>query len=110
MDGENKEKGLKNTTIGLMTGVALFYDALQALFAWMGLGWLIIPIAYGHFWLWFRFHSVKFFTPKRAPSVGIGVALEAVTAGVIPSITFNVLRCALDYKIRKAVPISGIIK
>lgn len=89
-----------------MVGVALFYDALQALLSWLGIGWLIIPVAYGHFWLWFRMHGLKFFSMKRAPSLGVGVLLEFVTAGIIPSITLNVLRVALDYKVKKVLPTS----
>ena len=104
------QKELSNATIGLMAGVALFYDTLQILLSWLGIGWLIIPVAYGHFWLWFRMRGVKFFSLKRAPSMGVGIFLETLTAGIIPSITFNVLRCALDYKVKKLVPISGIIK
>ena len=105
-----EKKGLSSATIGLMTGVALFYDVLQILFSWMGLGWFIIPIAYGHFWLLFRMRGLKFFTTKRAVWFGFGVPLEALTAGIFPSITGNVLRSAMDYKIEKTLPTSGIIK
>ncbi len=93
-----------------MVAVALFYDVLQILFSWLGLGWLIIPLAYGHFSLWFKMRGLKFFTVKRGWWFGIGIPLEAATAGIFPSITGNVLRSALDYKLKKALPISSIIK
>lgn len=105
-----EKKELDNTTIALMAAVALFYDALQALLAIVFMGWLIIPVAYLTFFVWFKFHGLSFFTLKRAPSMGVGVFLEFISAGIIPSITFNVLRCALDYKVKKAIPLSGIIK
>ncbi len=112
MPPEN-QKSLSTATIGLMVGVALLFDALQALFSWFGGGWLIIPPAYGTFWLWFKMKGIKFFTLKRAPSMSIGVGLEFITAGIIPSITFNVLRTALDYKLKNAIsnaPGAGITK
>ena len=98
-----EQKELKNSTIALMASVALFYDVLQWLLAFIFMGWLVIPIAYLTFWMWFRTRGVKFFTLKRAPSMGVGVFLEILSAGIIPSITFNVLRCALDYKVKKVL-------
>ncbi len=85
-----------------MGGVALLYDAIQIIFVWMGIGWLIIPIFYIHFWMWFRMHGIKFFTKKRAKSFGIGAVLEILTAGIVPAFTFNVISVALDYKIKSA--------
>ena len=96
-----EKKGLNNTTIALMVSVALFYDTLQVLLALIFIGWLIIPIAYLTFFVWFRMRGLKFLSLKRAPTLGIGVFLEFISAGIIPSITFSVLRTALDYKIKK---------
>ena len=98
-----EHKGLKKTTIGLMCGVALFYDVLQILLSWIGIGWLIIPIFYLHFWLWFKIHGIKFFTMKRAKSLGIGAFLEFITAGIAPAFFVNVLTIALDYKVKEGV-------
>ncbi len=106
---ENK-KSLSNTTIGLMVGVALFYDVLQWFLAFIFMGWIVIPIAYLTFLLWFQMHGLRFFTSKRATSMGVGAFLEFVSAGIVPSITFNVLLVALDYKVKKLVPGSDIIK
>lgn len=93
-----------------MAIIGLFYDVLQTAFSWLGLGVLIIPIFYLHFWLWFRLRGVKFISMKRAPTLGIGALLEFLTAGIIPGFTFIVLRTALDYKIKKIVPALDIIK
>ena len=87
-----------------MVGVAIFYDTLQALLTFLLMGWLIPPIAYGTFWLWFRFNGVKFFTIKRAPSMGISVLLEMIPGlDVLPAITYNVVRAALDTKFKQEV-------
>jgi hypothetical protein len=104
------KKELDSTVIVFMTVVALFYDTLQWLLAFVFMGWLVIPIAYLNFWLWFRMRGLKFFSLKRAPTLGIGAFLEFISLGIIPSITFTVLRVALDYKIKKVIPGSAIIK
>ena len=98
---QDEKKGLNNTTIALMVSVALFYDTLQVLLALIFIGWLIIPIAYLTFFVWFRMRGLKFLSLKRAPTLGIGVFLEFISVGIIPSITFSVLRTALDYKVKK---------
>lgn len=81
-----------------MISVALFYDAIQIVFSWLGVGWIIMPVFYLHFWMWFRTHGIKFFTTKRAKGMGFGGILEALTAGIIPAFTFNVLMAAMDHK------------
>ena len=96
-----QQQGLKSSTIGLMAGVALLYDVIQILLSWIGIGWLIIPIFYLHYWLWFGMHGVKFFTAKRARSLGIGALLEVFTAGIAPAFFVNVLTVALDAKIKQ---------
>ena len=96
-----QQKGLKTTTIWLMIGVAAFFDALQALLSWIFLGWLIIPVEYGTFWLWFKFNGISFFSMKRAPALGIGALIEIVTAGIFPAFTAVVARIALTSKIKE---------
>ena len=97
MQEESKEKSLKTTTVVFMIVVAFFYDVIQILLSWIGVGWLIMPVFYLHFYVWFKMHGVKFFTMKRAPYAGIGLLLETVTAGILPAFTFLVLRIALDF-------------
>ncbi len=92
-----------------MVCVALLYDVLQILLDFIGAGWLLVPVAYLHFSLWFYLHGIKFFSGKRIKSLGAGALLEFITAGIIPATTFNVLFVALDYKVKKA-GVSGIIK
>lgn len=97
------EKGLESWKIALMVSVALFYDVVQILLSWIGFGWLIMPIFYLHFWMWFKMNGVKFFTMKRASYAGVGLILETLTAGILPAFTFLVLRICLDYKIKKTL-------
>ena len=96
-----QQKGLKSTTIGFMIGVAAFFDMLQILLSWILLGWLIIPIEYGTFWLWFKFNGISFFSMKRAPTLGIGALIETATAGIFPAFTAVVARIALTSKIKE---------
>lgn len=110
MEEDKKKPELKTNTIVFMVAVAIFYDVLQWFLAFVFLGWAVIPIAYGTFAIWFRMHGVKFFTSKRIGSLGVGAFLEFISAGIIPSITFNVLVVALDNKAKKLVPGSDIIK
>ncbi|MEK9171681.1 MAG: hypothetical protein AAB782_00375 [Patescibacteria group bacterium] len=105
-----EKKGLNNTTIALMVSVALFYDVLQILLSYILMGWFIIPIAYLTFFVWFRIHGLKFLSMKRAPTLGVGAFLEIISAGIIPSITFTVLRISLDSKLKKLTSVLGIIK
>lgn len=99
-----EKKGLSTSTIGLMAGVAIFFDTLGALLTLIWMGWLVTPIAYATFWLWFKFHGLNFFTLKRAPTLGIGFFLEMIPGlNVLPAITFTVIRVALDTKFKAAV-------
>jgi len=82
-------------------GVAFFFDMLQVAFSWFGLGFLLIPIEYGTFWLWFKFNSINFFSMKRAKTLGIGALIETVTAGIFPAFTAVVARIALTSKIKE---------
>jgi len=100
---------LTSTTITLMVVVALFYDAVQVVLSWIGVGWLIMPVFYLHFWMWFRFHGMKFFTMKRAKGLGVGGIIEFLTAGIAPAFFINVLIIALDYKIKEKVPFADKI-
>lgn len=105
----NEKKGLSGTTITLMVSTALLFDVLQILLAFILLGWLIIPVAYLTFWLWFKMQGINFFSFRRAPTLGIGFFLEFISVGIIPSITYTVLRISLDSKLKKFIPALDII-
>lgn len=86
-----------------MIGVAAFFDALQALLSWIFLGWLMIPLEYATFWLWFKLNGISFFSMKRAPTLGIGALVETVTGGIFPAFTAVVARIALTSKIKSVI-------
>jgi hypothetical protein len=93
---------LESGTIWLMIAVALFYDALQALLDLIAIGWLFVPVAYMHFWLWFKLKGIDFFSAKRASTIGAGMVFELLTAGILPAMTFTVARIAFDHKVKQA--------
>lgn len=97
----SQNKGLKSSTIWLMTGVALLFDAIQAALSYLFLGWLMIPVFYMTYWMWFKMNGVKFLTLKRAPTQAIGGILEVISAGIIPAFTFIVARVALTSKMEE---------
>lgn len=105
---QDKQPRLKNTTIGLMVAVALFYDILSGVLAVIFMGWLVVPLFYLHFWFWFRLHGVSFFSMKRAPTHLIGFAAEALTAGIAPAMTAIVARVAVMTKLQDS-KIGGVI-
>lgn len=100
-----KQPELKSHTIALMVAVALFFDLVQLALGWVLLGWLVIPIFYLTYIVWFKMHGLNFLSLKRAWAQGTGLFLELITAGIIPAFTFIVLASALGTKIKK---ISGI--
>lgn len=108
---EEKEKGLKSTTVVLMITVALFFDALQALLTFIFMGWLAGFFAGLTFYLWFRIHGISFMKPKRLATFGGTALIEFIPfLSVIPAWTFAVAYLALDSKIKKIIPKSDIIK
>src|SRR3989344_6645250 len=79
MSEENKEKRLKTTTVWLMIGTALFFDALQILLDFLLIGWLVTIFAAMTFWLWFKLHGYSFMKPQR-----LAGSLTAMIIDVIP--------------------------
>jgi hypothetical protein len=101
---EENKKGLSSSTIGLMIGVALFFDTIQALLTPLIIGYFVPIISYPTFWLWFRRHGINFFAKKRAATVGVGVLFEIIPGlDVLPAFTFTVMRIALDSKFKESV-------
>ena len=110
-----QQKGLKNTVIWLMIGVALFLDGIQILLqsiplVGQTLGWLIVGVEYGTYIFWFRLHGISFLSIKRAPTLGIGALVEMATAGIFPAFTAVVARIALTSKIKEVAGSGSIGK
>ena len=102
MPEEKKEEGLKNTTIALMVGTALFFDMLQWLLAFVFMDWLVGFFAFLTFLLWFKIHGMKFMTPKRIATMGGAFIIEIVPIlSALPAWTGAVVILILDYKAKK---------
>lgn len=113
MEEEKKEKGLKSTTVVLMIAVALFFDALQALFTLILLGWVVGIFAGLTFYLWFKIHGISFMTPKRFMAFGGASLIEMfpfLPLSAIPAWTFAVSYLALSKKIQEVIPGTGVTK
>ena len=97
---EKSEKNLKTTTVWLMISTALFFDALQAILTWIGLGWLITLFAYATFGLWFKFHKLNFFSLKNAGWLGGSFLFELIPGlDALPVFTAMIAKIVLPLKI-----------
>lgn len=96
-DNKPKEPELSYTTTFLMVGTALLFDVLQFLLqaipiAGQILAWVFSLIAGGILIFWFYLHGIKFNTPKRLFSMGIGGLIEMIpVVNALPGWTIAVL-------------------
>ncbi|MEK7176164.1 MAG: hypothetical protein AAB695_02190 [Patescibacteria group bacterium] len=107
---EEKEKGLKTTTVWLMIGTAVFFDALQILLDFLLMGWLVTIFASMTFWLWFMRHGISFMKPKR-----IAGSLVTMIIDIVPILgwlawTVSISTFVLSKKIQDIVPGADITK
>jgi len=100
-----KEKGLKTSTIVLMICVAIFFDVLQWLLAFIAVDWLAGIFAALTFFVWFALHGISFWKPKRiiASTGGLLIEMFPIIAA-LPAVTLAVTIVALDSKLKSAVP------
>ena len=111
MQEENKEKGLKSTTVVLMIAVALFFDALQALLTFIFMGWLAGIFAGLTFYLWFKIHGISFMKPKRLMAFGGASLIEIIPfLSALPAWTFAVSYLAISSKLKSIIPGAEIAK
>lgn len=104
-----QQPGLKNTTIGLMVAVALFFDVLQWVLVFIVMDWIVAWIFFPMYWLWFKMHGIAFISMKRAPTLAGGTLIEMIPGlDVLPAYTLIVVRVCLDNKIKAAVPGANI--
>src|SRR3989338_9491758 len=99
MPEENKEKGLKATTVVLMIAVALFFDALQTLLTFIFMGWLVGIFAGLTFYIWFKLRGMSFMKPKRFAAFGTSSIIEMfpfIPLSALPALTVSVTYFALD--------------
>ncbi len=104
MESENK---ISDSEAFLMIGVALFFDALQALFGWVPiignvLAALVGIFAFLTFFLWFYTNGIKMLTPKRLTSMIGGGIIEMVPyLNILPAWTMVVVYLIGTTKIKE---------
>ncbi len=84
---------------GLITGLALIYDGLQAgidLISFGTIGWLINPLisfwAFMTFLLWFYLYGIRFVSPAKIGTMGGTLFLEFIPLiNSLPTWTFGVI-------------------
>src|SRR3989344_2139954 len=97
-----EKKGLNNTTIALMISVAIFYDVLQWLLAFIFMGWLVSIFALLTFYVWFKMKGMSFMKPKRFAAFGGSFIVELIPIiNILPAWTLAIVLLALDSKIKK---------
>ena len=100
----NKEKELKSHTVALMICVAIFFDVLQGLLAYIFMDWLVSFFAYLTFFVWFKLHGIKLMKPKRFIMSASSLLLEIFPfVASLPALTGMVVFITLDTKAKKIV-------
>ncbi|MSR87807.1 MAG: hypothetical protein EXS69_01405 [Candidatus Zambryskibacteria bacterium] len=105
MPEENKKKGLKAHTIILMIVVALFFDVLQWLLAFIFMDWLAGLFAGLTFYVWFKLYGLSFMKPKRLATFSGTIVAEMIPLlAALPAWTAAVTYLALDAKAKEVIP------
>ncbi len=100
---------ISNITGGLMVGVALAVDGIQALASAFIIGVFISPFitlfAWLTFWLWFKLNGVSFGTkPKNFLVLGGGGLVELIPVlNILPGWTLSVTTLLIMNKAEKVV-------
>lgn len=103
---EKKEKGLKMHTIVFMGSVALFFDALGAIFTAAAAWWVITIFWALTFFVWFLMHGILFWKPKRLLTAGGSLLIEFIPIlNLLPAMTAAVLIVAFDAKLKEVSPV-----
>ena len=111
MPEDNKEKELKSHTIVFMAVVAIFFDVLQWLMAFLFMDWLVGIFAYLTFFVWFKIYGINLIKAKRLAVAGTSFILEIIPiVATLPALTAAVITVALDAKVKKIAPGLDIIK
>jgi len=111
MEEEKKKKELKSHTVVLMVVVALFFDVLQWLLAFVFMDWLAGFFAFMTFFVWFKLYGVSFMKPKRILAMGGAGLIEMIPVlAALPAWTAAVIFLALDAKVKKIAPVLDIMK
>ena len=111
MADTNTKYHIPNTTWALMFAVAILYD-LASFIPVVNI--VIVPVAWLHFWFWFKLHgvSIGFTNPKRLVTAGATSVIEFIpAASALPTwIAFvgaQLLFTKLEEKTGIALPAPG---
>jgi hypothetical protein len=110
MEGQNKEKGLKPTTVWLMIGTAIFFDMLQILLDFLLMGWLVTIFGSLTFWLWFKLHGYSFTKPSRLAGSLVTMVIDVVPVLGWFAWTIAITTFVLKNKIQESVPGTDVTK
>lgn len=108
---DEKGTNLSYGTTFLLISTALFFDIFQFVInlipvAGQIISTLITGLAFMTFWLWFRIKGLKFNSPKRVLSIGLGTIIEAIPIlNILPGWTIAVLVIVGTTKIKKIAKI-----
>ena len=85
-----------------MICVALFFDVLQWLLAFVFMDWLATIFAYMTFWMWFTMKGIKLLTPKRFAIQSGTLLIEVIPfVAALPAITCMVVLTVIDAKLKE---------
>lgn len=69
------------------------------------MGWIVSPIAFLTFYLWFKLRGIKFATAKRSGVMGVGFILELIPLlNTLPAWTLSVILVIMDIKMKPPKP------
>lgn len=102
---DDQKQGLGNPTIILMIMVAIFFDVLQWLLAFVFMDWLVGFYAFLTFYVWFKIKGMSFMKPKRFATMGGTFLVEVIPwLASLPAWTGAITFLAIDSKIKKVLP------
>ncbi|OHB05806.1 MAG: hypothetical protein A3B16_00430 [Candidatus Zambryskibacteria bacterium RIFCSPLOWO2_01_FULL_45_43] len=87
-----------------MICVAVFFDILQWLLAFVFMDWLAGFFAFMTFFVWFKIRGMSFMKPKRLLTFGGASLIEIIPwLSALPAWTAAIVILALDSKVKKVV-------
>lgn len=100
----NNKKSLKSWEIAFMVIVALFFDAIQWLLAFILMDWIVSIYAFLTFYIWFKIKGMSFMRPKRILTMGGSLIVELVPIlSTLPTWTFAVVVLVADMKAKEVL-------
>ena len=102
-----EEKEIKDVTMFLMIGTALFFDVVQIVIGWIPvfgnvLSMCVSLFAFMSFFLWFYMYGIRMITPKRLfTMIGAGIIEMIPYVDLLPAWTLTVIFLIGTTKVKK---------